>query len=497
MSYIQKTAWGQVEWLTEHVARSSQGMSVGIATILPHVRQEPHIHYESEQFVYILQGHGIDIVDGEERPFSKDMFYCFKPNITHELVNLGDVPVRHLLVSVSTATRPIPEFDEEDCINLQKSFYGAVEAIRGQIMKVSIPVTIFDDHGNLVIQNRKHPQYCLKHCGPADSPRIFPCMARRLTDGGGSSVGFKCPHGLSVFCNPIQYKGQTMGKIYSGHILLGGGAAEQKTGMYDTPAGTMLAIQKWMANTAQSIISYCRFDAMRQKMSEKDSLIEQNLQNQRILEENLQTMRDTVTNLRINHHFLFNTLNAIASQVLEGDRFTTYQTVVDLAKMFRYTTNNNYQMVPLSSELEYLNTYLHMQKLRYGSELQVDMDCDEEAICALVPFNFLQPIIENAFTHGFTDYAGQKKLEIRIKANGEKIDFHIRNNGLTIDDTTLKRVMTGIQSDSGHGMALVFSKLKATYQDRFQLKMYSSEVQGTRIFIEIPFQKDIMGGQFL
>ena len=137
-----------------------------------------------------------------------------------------------------------------------------------------------------------------------------------------------------------------LGCICSGHLFLGGQQDTQKIDMYETSTGTLLAIQTWVDNIVEGIINFCSFDSVRQNLRLKEALIEQGRNNQKNLEASLKAMQNTVTNLHINHHFLFNTLNAIAGQALLGDEVATYQAITDLAKMFRYTTSENLKIVP-------------------------------------------------------------------------------------------------------------------------------------------------------
>lgn len=498
MNKIQKTEWGQVEWLNdEDLSKTGQAMSIGVATINPHVAQEVHVHYGDERFIYILQGEGIEYINGETRPVREKMFYHLPPDVAHALTNTSDYELRHLLISVSADFRLSPEFDVNEPGIAKSSLFAAVEAIRDQIMEfAAMPITIFDDMGNLVFQNKKYPDFCICHCSPDNNAEKCSCFSNRCNlKNPGSVDDCICPYGLTVFRKEILYGGTYLGSIFGGHILLGRRENHEEINMYDTPWGTMLVMKKWMDDIEQIIVSFCRFDALRQSLSQKENLIAQKQKDQQALEADLKAMRNTVTNLKINHHFLFNTLNAIAGQALEGDRLTTYQTIVDLAKMFRYTTTSDLQMVPLRSELEYLNTYLHMQKLRYKEKLQTTMDCEEGALCGLVPFNFLQPIIENAFSHGFSDFAGDKKLQISISIQKENLVFRINNNGDTIDEVTLNRVRKSMESNSGHGLSLVFSKLQAVYGSDFSIRIESGEVQGTRIYVTIPYQPQRIGGE--
>ena len=83
-----------------------------------------------------------------------------------------------------------------------------------------------------------------------------------------------------------------------------------------------------------------------------------------------------VTDLKINNHFLFNTLNSMAAQALEGGMKPLYQSIIDLSKMLRYSVRIRGRQIPLAVELDYLEAYLKLQKLRYpvGFSYKISMD---------------------------------------------------------------------------------------------------------------------------
>ena len=103
---LQRASWGEIEWLqTDDGSPASRSMSIGIATIFPHASQKSHVHYENEQFIYIMQGAGIDIINGTASKFEKGMFYYIPPNVTHQIFNTGDIPIKHVVVTVYVAKR--------------------------------------------------------------------------------------------------------------------------------------------------------------------------------------------------------------------------------------------------------------------------------------------------------------------------------------------------------------------------------------------------------
>ena len=164
--------------------------------------------------------------------------------------------------------------------------------------------------------------------------------------------------------------------------------------------------------------------------------------------------------------------------------------------MFRYTTSENLKIVPLREELSYLRTYLHMQQLRYGESLSAEVICPKDILDGLVPFNFLQPFVENAFTHGFTNMVERKILKVEVSQQKERLLFTINNNGTPIDAVTINRILTGMSSGSGHGLSLVYTKLQSTYGDDFSISITSDAQNGTTVSIALSFLLgDPQGGE--
>lgn len=488
---VQKTSWGEIEWLqVDDASLSQRSMNVGIATVSPHVAQKSHIHHESEQFIYIIEGSGVNVVDGHAQEFKAGEFFYMQPNVTHQIVNTSSAPVRHLLVTVYSPRRHAPANDLPEIENFSGCLHAAAEAIRRRIDSPnSPPVAIFDDMGNLVLQTGIYPTFCLDRCAPQQKPEHCPCFRGRTNPHSmaRTSTRFICPNGVTVIRAPVMYKKNLLGSIFSGHMYLGSREAEHgEIDMYDTPEGTIAAVQRWTDNITESIVHFCSFNALRNSLSIKESMIEHNRKRQRVLDDSLKDMQHAVINMRINRHFLFNTLNAIAGLSFASDSDVMYQAITDLAKMFRYTTSEKLKIVQLREEIEYLRTYLHMQQLRYGTRLNAEISCDGEVLDGLVPFNFLQPFVENAFTHGFSDMAGEKILSLQIVRKDGRLVFVVFNNGAEVDIVTIRRVLDAMGNDSGHGLSLTYAKLRAIYGDDFSIDM-TSGCDGTKIMVSVPF----------
>ncbi len=492
---IQKTEWGHIEWLHKCKEEAAPSFSVGITSLLQGKRMLKHIHYGIEQFIYILEGDGIYYINEEKKYISKDMCFYMEPDIVHETINTGSVPLKELVVS-----RPV-SYDsgiklEEDYLNANQRtarlvsvniIYSAVEAITTLLLEsISLPFTIYDDMGEIIIQSRKFSSYCTAKCNPACNSKSCSCMIQKNFDKLDKVTQFTCEYGLTVFSYPIIYNGLQLGTISGGHILVSDYTTNEHDDLYDSPESTVIGIKSLLKQIAKSITSYCSFYESRMLIEKKDKDIKEEIRRNETLKNNLYVINDKVTNLRINHHFLFNTLNSIASMALTGDRSCLYNSIIDLSKMFRYTMTVDLRFVTLTSEIEYLETYLNLQKLRYGDDLEVLYNIEKGMDNIKVPFNFIQPIVENAFTHGFIPSNNKKLIKISVKKVKDKAKIVVLNNGVLLDDITLNRVNRGLYRNTGHGLSLIYEKLKSAYSDEFSMNITSSTKDDTKVSVIIP-----------
>ncbi|MDD2447892.1 MAG: histidine kinase [Tissierellia bacterium] len=496
----QKTEWGHINWIhTQNDENPRQSFSVGITCVLPGKSLQEHIHYGIDQFLYILDGEGIYIINGVEKKFKKGMFFYLEADTSHTTINKGKTPVREFMVS-----HPV-SYDSEiniDSESLEKDYktadlsqgnliYSAIEAIRMQLLEtISLPFTIYDEMWSIVIQNNKFPAYCNEMCDPKGNTKYCNCMLQKDFNDLDIEEGAQltCEYGLSVFHYPIMYNGKQLGSIRGGHILISDLTTTDHDELYDSPRSTIIGIQSLLKQIVRSISSYCTFNTSRNLLVEKDKSLREVLSSNEILEKSLNIVNDKVTNLRINHHFLFNTLNSLASMSLSGDRYDLYEAIINLSKMFRYTMTVDLNFVSLDAEIEYLETYLNLQRLRYVSQLEVQYYIDQELINMMVPFNFLQPVVENAFTHGFSPSDDKKIIKIIVRKSEDTAIITIINNGIPLNQVTMNRINKSITSNTGHGLSFIYEKLKSAYSEDFMMKVISNNNGETGVIMYIPIR---------
>ena len=498
---VQKTEWGEIDWLwTGNKGDIKRSFSVGITSVEPGKRLLKHIHYGLEQYIHILEGEGIYIINGEKKEFKKGMGFYIEADSSHETINTGDIAIRELMVSspinYTSETNINANLLEDIYKNINLKFdnmlYVSVEAIRTQLLEsISLPFTIYDEMWSIVIQNNNFSSYCNEKCNPMKNHSECDCMLEKGINDRDSLKGheFICKYGLTVFHYPIIYNRKYLGAIRGGHVLVSDSTDVNHDNLYDSPRSTVIGINSLLKQIVNSLLSYCAFNSSRQLIEEKDKAVREALHSNRMLEKNLYVINDKITNLRINHHFLFNTLNSLASMALDGDKYDLYNSIIDLSKMFRHTMTMDLKYVSLKSEIEYLGTYLNLQRLRYGEELEVKYSIDYDIEEISVPFNFLQPIVENAFTHGFTSSDDRKLIKIDGEKIGDRARISILNNGVPLKKVNMNRINKSLVNNTGHGLSLIYEKLKLAYGSKFEMKIKSNEKNETVVIVLIPIKE--------
>ncbi len=132
---------------------------------------------------------------------------------------------------------------------------------------------------------------------------------------------------------------------------------------------------------------------------------------------------------RLNPHFLFNTLNAVAALV-ERDPPGVRRMLARLGELLRFSLDeSSEQEIPLDREVELLRRYLEIMEVRFQGRLETRLDIDESARTALVPALLLQPLVENAFKHGVSRIEGVGEVSVDVKRAGSELVLTVSDNG--------------------------------------------------------------------
>jgi glucose-6-phosphate-specific signal transduction histidine kinase len=186
---------------------------------------------------------------------------------------------------------------------------------------------------------------------------------------------------------------------------------------------------------------------------------------------------------QLNPHFLFNTLNAISTLILERDNQTANLAVTRLSDFLRYTLHNDpMQKSSLDQELKSLDLYLEIEKVRFQERLRVTFDIGERARKALVPSLITQPIIENAIKYAVAPREEGGSLLISAHVVNDRLIIEIADDGPGLDGEP--------RSSNGGGVGLrnTRERLHQMYGDGFTLELGRARPNGLRVIMAFPYE---------
>lgn len=220
---------------------------------------------------------------------------------------------------------------------------------------------------------------------------------------------------------------------------------------------------------------------LQKKLMEKDASL-QNLQSQ------------------INPHFLYNALEGIRGQAILDEAPVIEEIAQALANYFRYSISSKSDIATLSEELNNVQNYLRIQQFRFHNRFKIEIVCDREdyeVMKAILPQMTLQPIIENAVSHGFEHTKKEALIRIKTIFTKKNVNIVISDNGVGMDTETLRKLnerirnfdMMGKSAGRHNGIAMpnVNRRLQLMFGDDYGLYISSIEGIGTDVEIHIPY----------
>jgi two-component system, LytTR family, sensor kinase len=183
---------------------------------------------------------------------------------------------------------------------------------------------------------------------------------------------------------------------------------------------------------------------------------------------------------QINPHFLFNTLHTISVLIEGGEAETAGRLLQRLSELLRSRLRSHMpHEVPLSDELELIDSYLEIERARLGDRVRIDVEIGEQLQDALVPAMFLQPLVENAIHHGATKREDGGRVRVQVYAAGGALRIEVTDNG------------PGAPDSNAPGSGVALQNLRARLQ-HLHGERQSMHVAGTpdgyRVFIELPLR---------
>jgi two-component system LytT family sensor kinase len=176
--------------------------------------------------------------------------------------------------------------------------------------------------------------------------------------------------------------------------------------------------------------------------------------------------------MQLNPHFLFNTMNSISS-LMRSDVDAADLMLERMSSMLRMTLDRgDAQLVPLTEEIEFIQLYLSIQKMRFQGIVHSYIAIDPEVLDAYVPAMILQPVVENAYLHGIAHTEGEAFLGIEAQNHNGQLRLCVRNSGRGLDESSVRKIRERV------GIANVKSRLDLHYgtgegsEQRFTLQEF-------------------------
>lgn len=206
--------------------------------------------------------------------------------------------------------------------------------------------------------------------------------------------------------------------------------------------------------------------------------------------------------LQINPHFLYNTLETISSIAAVKQVFVVCDICGKMGEIFRYSLGKDYgEMVPLEQEMKHIKNYMFIQEIRHGNRLQVFYNIDVDAAHVYIPRFILQPIVENAISHGLGNLTSVGTLEISAFEKNDRLYIQIEDDGEGMDQEKVAEIVRFIntakpvEGKKNIGIRNVNQRIKLACGEKYGIIIESTPYQGSRFTIQLPIMREGEGNE--
>jgi two-component system LytT family sensor kinase len=245
-------------------------------------------------------------------------------------------------------------------------------------------------------------------------------------------------------------------------------------------AGTLIAFYRSVGRPSQLELRVVQEAASLVSAQVELSLVAE--QERRLAHAELRALR-----AQISPHFIYNALAAVAGEIhVQPEQ--ARELLIDFAEFTRYLFRDGRSYVTLGEEIEHVQRYLRLEQARFRN-LHVTIEVPEDAMGAVVPAMSIQPLVENAVRHGVERRAGSGRIEIAAQVLGGDVELRVCDDGTGIDPNQVPAVIAG--AGGGIGVSNVDARLRATFGERYALRIESEVGRGTTAIMTVPnFQGD-------
>ncbi|RHW76674.1 sensor histidine kinase [Colwellia sp. RSH04] len=185
---------------------------------------------------------------------------------------------------------------------------------------------------------------------------------------------------------------------------------------------------------------------------------------------------------QLNPHFMFNTMNAISTLIYKHENDKANEMLDKLCEFFRYSLDFKAKSkTALRKELDLLELYLSIEKVRFGDRLKVVMDIADDAMHCQVPNMLLQPLVENAIKYAIEPRKEGGEITIKAYCNTERLNVQVIDNGQGIQQSK--------QKGFGIGISNTKARLDAMFNGNYEITLLTQPDEGVSVDISMPIEK--------
>ncbi|HEY5429908.1 MAG TPA: histidine kinase [Solirubrobacteraceae bacterium] len=240
-------------------------------------------------------------------------------------------------------------------------------------------------------------------------------------------------------------------------------------------AGTLIAFYRVTGRPPSSELRVVQEAASLVSAQLELSLVDE--QEERLARAELRALR-----AEISPHFIYNALAAVAGDI-HSRPDEARELLIDFAEFTRYLFRDGRSYVTLAEELEHVERYLRLEQARFRA-LHVEIDVAPETLGAVVPAMSVQPLVENAVRHGIERRAGTGRVTIAARVVGDDVELRVCDDGRGIEADRLPGLLAG--AGGGIGLSNVDARLRATFGERYALRIDSHLGRGTTAVMTVP-----------
>ena len=195
---------------------------------------------------------------------------------------------------------------------------------------------------------------------------------------------------------------------------------------------------------------------------------------------------------QINPHFLYNTLDALNWKAVKYKDEDMENLISSLCDFYRISLSDGNEFITIKEELHHVLSYINIQSIRFKNLFNYKIDCPDELMNYYSLKVILQPLVENAITHGLRPKGQNGLLSISILEEDKDIVIYIEDNGVGMDESTLNEVLSGLNNIDLHkyGLYNVNQRIRLTYGEEYGLSITSKKSEGTTVKVTFPKVKE-------